>query len=237
MCIILYTALKKLQNGTKKNINVTRFLCWHIMSVLDTNPFPKILFHSTRNPTKSGLVCVCLCLCGLTTSGGTLVARSWMAFPRMHREESTNTTPRTTHALQTDKQTERGVLGVCFSQKAISLPDLSWGSYVKLNQSNILNTLTLAAVTLFFQFLCLSLLQLNQNNLSFSCCSEDPNKCSKHPHINRYKWHWQWPLAVWQTRKGAHQPLWNIKEQLNNNNKKQSAINNKEHPYPVKICQ
>lgn len=55
--------------------------------------------------------CVCLCLrvCVfvLTTSGGTLVARSWMAFPRMHKEERMNTIPRTTHALQTDTQTDR----------------------------------------------------------------------------------------------------------------------------------
>lgn len=36
----------------------------------------------------------------LTTSGKTLVARSWTAFPTMHREDRMNTTPNIKHALQ-----------------------------------------------------------------------------------------------------------------------------------------
>jgi len=36
----------------------------------------------------------------LTTSGSSLVARSWMALPMMHREDRMNTTPRITQALR-----------------------------------------------------------------------------------------------------------------------------------------
>lgn len=49
------------------------------------------------NHFKTTVHCVTL----LTTFGGILVARSWMAFPRIHREERTNTIPRMTHALKT----------------------------------------------------------------------------------------------------------------------------------------
>lgn len=80
---------------------------------------------------------ILLYVCGLTTSGGTLVTRLWMAFPRMHKEERTNTTPSTTQALQTETDREQ-MLGGCFRklQKLQKVWSLSWGSYVKLNQSN-----------------------------------------------------------------------------------------------------
>lgn len=39
---------------------------------------------------------------GLTTSGSSLVARSWMALPRMHSEDKMKITPRMTQALQNE---------------------------------------------------------------------------------------------------------------------------------------
>lgn len=64
-----------------------------------------------------GWICVCMFIFGLTTSGGILVARSWMAFPRMHMEERTNTIPRTTHALQQTDGQRSWTLGVRFLRK------------------------------------------------------------------------------------------------------------------------
>lgn len=67
-------------------------------------------------------VCVRACVhvrvcASLTTSGSSLVARSWMAFPRMHREDKMKTTPRTTHALWKDRNQVLGLLQLSSSSK------------------------------------------------------------------------------------------------------------------------
>lgn len=92
-----------------KMANIAPGACKQISQArTDDSVVKNTLFGIVNVATASCCVCVCVCL---TTSGGILVARLWIAFPRMHKEERTNTIPRTTHALRTQRR-RNSVLGI-----------------------------------------------------------------------------------------------------------------------------